>query len=113
MRVRGFTQDDAHIFCRPEQLEDEVGGVLDLTFELLQAFGFSEYTISLSTRPEKFVGDPAMWDRATQSLQSALEQRNLPFTVDAGGGAFYGPKNDINITDALRRAWQCLSLIHI
>jgi len=110
MRVRGFTQDDAHIFCRPEQLEDEVGGVLDLTFELLQAFGFSEYTISLSTRPEKFVGDPAMWDRATQSLQSALEQRNLPFTVDAGGGAFYGPKIDINITDALGRAWQCTTI---
>ncbi|HAG56326.1 MAG TPA: threonine--tRNA ligase, partial [Dehalococcoidia bacterium] len=110
LRVRGFTQDDAHIFCRPEQLEDEVGGVLDLTFELLRAFGFSEYTISLSTRPEKFVGDPAMWDRATQSLQSALEQRNLPFTEDAGGGAFYGPKIDLNITDALGRAWQCTTI---
>ena len=110
MRVRGFTQDDAHIFCRPEQLEDEVGGVLDLTFELLNAFGFSEYTISLSTRPEKSVGDPAMWERATQSLQSALEQRNLAFTEDAGGGAFYGPKIDINITDALGRAWQCTTV---
>ena len=110
MRVRGFTQDDAHIFCRPEQLEDEVGGVLDLTFELLGAFGFSDYAISLSTRPEKFVGEPEMWERATQSLRLALEQRNLTFTVDEGGGAFYGPKIDVNITDALGRAWQCTTV---
>ncbi len=110
MRVRGFTQDDAHIFCRPEQLEDEVGGVLDLTFELLGAFGFSDYAISLSTRPEKFVGEPEMWERATQSLRLALEQRNLAFTLDEGGGAFYGPKIDVNITDALGRAWQCTTI---
>ena len=110
MRVRGFTQDDAHIFCRPEQLEDEVGGVLDLTFELLNAFGFSDYSISLSTRPEKFVGDLERWERATESLQSALKQRNLAFAVDNGGGAFYGPKIDVNITDALGRAWQCTTI---
>ena len=110
MRVRGFTQDDAHIFCRPEQLEDEVGGVLDLTLELLGAFGFSDYAISLSTRPEKFVGEPEMWERATQSLRLALEQRNLAFTLDEGGGAFYGPKIDVNITDALGRAWQCTTI---
>ncbi len=110
MRVRGFTQDDAHIFCTPDQVEDEIGGVLELTFELLDAFGFSDYSIALSTRPEKYVGDPEMWDHATQSLQGALEKRRLPFTVDEGGGAFYGPKIDINITDALGRAWQCTTV---
>ena len=110
MRVRGFTQDDAHIFCRPEQVEDEIGGVLELTFELLRAFGFSDYSIALSTRPEKYVGDVAMWDHATNSLRGALEQRGLAFTVDEGGGAFYGPKIDINITDALGRAWQCTTV---
>jgi threonyl-tRNA synthetase len=110
MRVRGFTQDDAHIFCRPEQVEDEILGVLDLTFELLEAFGFDDYSIALSTRPEKYVGELEMWEHATSSLQSALEQRGLPFTVDEGGGAFYGPKIDINITDALGRAWQCTTV---
>ncbi len=110
MRVRGFTQDDAHIFCRPEQVETEVGGVLDLTFELLDAFGFEDYSISLSTRPEKSVGDTAMWEHATASLQSALEQRRLPYEEDPGGGAFYGPKIDIKITDALGRAWQCTTV---
>ena len=110
MRVRGFTQDDAHIFCTPDQVEDEIGGVLELTFELLDAFGFKDYAISLSTRPEKYVGDPEMWEHATQSLKGALEKRGLPFTVDEGGGAFYGPKIDINITDALGRAWQCTTI---
>ena len=110
MRVRGFTQDDAHIFCRPDQVVDEVGGVLDLTFELLQAFGFSEYSIMVSTRPEKAVGDPAMWEHATDSLRQSLEQRGLSFGIDEGGGAFYGPKIDIHITDALGRAWQCTTV---
>ena len=110
MRVRGFTQDDAHIFCRPEQLEDEIGGVLDLTFELLRDFGFEEYSIALSTRPEKFVGEEEMWDHATTSLRGALESKRLPFTIDEGGGAFYGPKIDIHITDALGRAWQCTTV---
>jgi threonyl-tRNA synthetase len=110
MRVRGFTQDDAHIFCRPDQVEAEVGGVLDLTFELLDAFGFADYSISLSTRPEKYVGDPEMWDHATHSLRMALEQRRLTFDMDEGGGAFYGPKIDIKITDALGRAWQCTTV---
>ena len=110
MRVRGFTQDDAHIFCRPEQVEDEVGGVLELTFELLNSFGFSDYSVALSTRPEKYVGEPEMWDHATLSLQGALEGRGLPFTVDEGGGAFYGPKIDVHITDALGRAWQCTTV---
>ena len=110
MRVRGFTQDDAHIFCRPDQVEDEIGGVLDLTFELLHAFGFSEYSVMLSTRPEKAVGDIEMWDHATGSLKSALTSRGLPFQVDEGGGAFYGPKIDIMITDALGRQWQCTTV---
>ena len=110
MRVRGFTQDDAHIFCRPEQLEDEIGGVLDLTFELLRDFGFTDYTIALSTRPEKYVGEEEMWDHATNSLRGALEHKELAFTVDEGGGAFYGPKIDIHITDALGRAWQCTTV---
>ena len=110
MRVRGFTQDDAHIFCRPDQVVDEVGRVLDLTFELLQAFGFSEYSIMVSTRPEKAVGDPAMWEHATDSLRLSLEQRGLSFGIDEGGGAFYGPKIDIHITDALGRAWQCTTI---
>ena len=110
MRVRGFTQDDAHIFCTPDQVEDEIGGVLELTFELLDAFGFQDYSIALSTRPEKYVGELDMWEHATKSLQGALEKRELPFTVDEGGGAFYGPKIDINITDALGRAWQCTTV---
>ena len=110
MRVRGFTQDDAHIFCMPEQVEREIGGVLDLTFEILRAFGFSEYQISLSTRPEKYVGDPAAWAHATASLQNALDQRQLPHDIDDGGGAFYGPKIDIKIKDALGREWQCTTV---
>ena len=110
MRVRGFTQDDAHIFCTPDQVEDEIGGVLELTFELLDAFGFTDYSISLSTRPEKYVGDPEMWEHATRSLQGALEKRGLSFTIEEGGGAFYGPKIDVNITDALGRAWQCTTV---
>ena len=110
MRVRGFTQDDAHIFCLPDQLEDEVLGVLDLTFELLDTFGFTEYAISLSTRPEKFVGEPEMWDQATQSLDRALRARQLDYDLDEGGGAFYGPKIDVKIKDALGRAWQCTTI---
>ena len=110
MRVRGFTQDDAHIFCLPDQVESEVGDVLGLTFELLEAFGFKEYSISLSTRPVKYVGDLGMWDHATESLRNALVARGLEYDIDDGGGAFYGPKIDIKITDALGRAWQCTTV---
>ena len=110
MRVRGFTQDDAHIFCLPDQVESEVGDVLGLTFELLEAFGFKEYSISLSTRPVKYVGDLDMWDHATESLRNALVARGLEYDIDDGGGAFYGPKIDIKITDALGRAWQCTTV---
>jgi len=107
MRVRGFTQDDAHIFCMPDQVETEVGGVLDLTFEILSTFGFDDYQISLSTRPDKYVGDLSMWEHATESLRNALTSRDLSYDIDDGGGAFYGPKIDIKIKDALNRDWQC------
>ena len=110
MRVRGMTQDDAHIFCRPDQVEDEVNGVLDLTFHLLSSFGFTEYEVMLSTRPEKAVGDVEQWDLATASLRSTLESREIPYEVDEGGGAFYGPKIDINIRDAIGRMWQCTTV---
>ena len=110
MRVRGFTQDDAHIFCLPDQVAGEVGAVLDLTFEMMAAFGFEEYDIMLSTRPDKFVGEPAMWEHATESLRQALASRGLSYDLDEGGGAFYGPKIDLKITDALGRAWQCTTV---
>ena len=110
MRVRGFTQDDAHIFCLPDQVAGEVGAVLDLTFEMMTAFGFEEYDIMLSTRPDKFVGEPAMWEHATESLRQALASRGLSYDLDEGGGAFYGPKIDLKITDALGRAWQCTTV---
>jgi len=107
LRVRGFSQDDAHIFCRPDQMESEVIGVLDLTMLFLKTFGFDDYEIYLSTRPEKFVGEVDGWDRATQALRDALDARRLPYEVDEGGGAFYGPKIDLKIKDVLGRAWQC------
>ena len=106
LRVRGMTQDDAHIFCRPDQVVDEVNGVLDLTFFLLSSFGFSEYDVMLSTRPEKAVGDPEQWELATESLRSTLVARGIDYEVDEGGGAFYGPKIDIHIRDAIGRQWQ-------
>ncbi len=106
LRVRGMTQDDAHIFCRPDQVEDEVNGVLDLTFFLLESFGFSDYDVMLSTRPEKAVGEDAQWDLATESLRKTLVERGVDYQMDEGGGAFYGPKIDIHIRDAIGRLWQ-------
>jgi threonyl-tRNA synthetase len=110
LRVRGFTQDDAHIFCRPDQIEAEVISALDLTFYIFKTFGFSEYEIYLSTKPEHFVGDPEDWDKATEALRQALEKRGLEYHVDEGGGAFYGPKIDIKVKDALGRPWQCTTV---
>lgn len=107
MRVRGFTQDDGHIFCTPEQLEDEILGVLDLIENILSKFDFKDYDIMLSTRPEKSVGSDDIWDRATQSLVGALERKKWSYTLDEGGGAFYGPKIDLKIRDAIGRKWQC------
>ncbi len=107
MRVRGFTQDDAHVFCTEEQIEAEILAILDLTLDILTAFGFENYEIELSTRPEKSVGSDDIWDKATASLRTALEKKGLKFGVDEGGGAFYGPKIDIKIEDAIGRRWQC------
>lgn len=107
MRVRGFTQDDAHIYCLPEQLEDEIIGVLDLTEKILTRFGFDKYDIMLSTRPEKSVGSDDIWEAATVALEGALKRKGWEYGVDEGGGAFYGPKIDVKIRDAIGRQWQC------
>jgi threonyl-tRNA synthetase len=110
MRVRGFTQDDAHIFCRPEQLEDEILKILDFTLYMLKTFGFSEYDIYLSTRPEKYVGALENWEKATNALRLALESKGLKYEIDPGEGVFYGPKIDLKIKDVLGRAWQCTTI---
>ena len=110
LRVRGMTQDDAHIFCRPDQVEDEINGVLDLTFFLMKSFGFDEYDVMLSTRPDKAVGEAEQWELATASLRNTLEARGIEYGVDEGGGAFYGPKIDIHIRDAIGRLWQCTTV---
>ncbi|MDH4086660.1 MAG: threonine--tRNA ligase [Nitrospira sp.] len=107
MRVRGFTQDDAHLFCRPDQMEHEVSRVLDFTFFVLQTFGFHQFDVFLSTRPKESVGSDEHWTLATSALEAALKSRNISFHLDSGGGAFYGPKIDIKIKDALGRSWQC------
>jgi len=110
MRVRGFTQDDAHLFCRPDQLQPEITKVLDFITAMLTAFGFTEYDVFLSTRPEKYVGALASWDLATSALQGALEAKGLRYEVDPGEGVFYGPKIDIKIKDILKRSWQCATV---
>ena len=110
MRVRGFTQDDAHIFCLPEQLEDEIFNIIDLNLHILKTFGFSEYDIYLSTQPEKFVGSEENWSKATEALKRALEKKGLDYEVDPGEGVFYGPKIDIKIKDVLGRSWQCSTI---
>lgn len=110
MRVRGFTQDDAHIFCLPDQLSDEIRRVLDLTESILGRFGFKEYEIMLSTRPEKSVGSDEIWSEATSALGSALEAKGWDYSIDDGGGAFYGPKIDVKIKDAIGRLWQCSTI---
>jgi threonyl-tRNA synthetase len=110
LRVRGFTIDDAHIICRPDQVEDEIVGVYDFSLQMLRAFGFQEFAIYLATRPEKFVGVPERWDQAQEALRRALEAQGLPYEVDEGGGAFYGPKIDIKIKDALGREWQTTTI---
>ena len=110
MRVRGFTQDDAHVFCRPDQLEDEILRVLDFTTNILRTFGFDRYDIYLSTRPEKSTGTDEQWQAATAALRGALESRGLAYVVDPGEGVFYGPKIDIKIKDSLERAWQCSTI---
>lgn len=106
LRVRGFTQDDAHIFCTPDQIEDEIKRTVNFALKMLGAFGFNDISAYLSTRPEKAVGDESRWIQATTSLENALKAESIPYEVDQGGGAFYGPKIDLKIKDALRREWQ-------
>ncbi|WQW44005.1 threonine--tRNA ligase [Helicobacter pylori] len=106
LRVREFTQDDAHIFCSFEQIQSEVSAILDFTHKIMQAFGFS-YEMELSTRPAKSIGDDEVWEKATNALKEALKEHRIDYKIDEGGGAFYGPKIDIKITDALKRKWQC------
>jgi len=110
MRVRGFTQDDAHIFCRPDQLEDEIYNILDLNMKVLRLFGFDQYDIYLSTRPEKYVGSDENWERATAALKMALDKKGFDYELDPGEGVFYGPKIDIKIKDKLGRSWQCSTI---
>jgi threonyl-tRNA synthetase len=110
LRVRGFTQDDAHIFCRPDQLEEEIFNILALNLHILRTFGFDQYDIYLSTRPEKYVGSDDNWARATEALKLALEKKGLAYAIDPGEGVFYGPKIDIKIKDQLGRSWQCSTI---
>ena len=106
LRVRGFTQDDAHIFCTPEQIVDEIKRTVKFALRIWRSFGFTEITAYLATKPAKAVGEPARWDQATDSLKQALEAESIPYVVDEGGGAFYGPKIDLKIKDAIGREWQ-------
>ena len=110
MRVRGFTQDDAHVFCAPDQIDEEISRVLSFSLFIWRSFGFDEYEIYLSTRPESYVGEPERWDQAQEALRRALEKEGLVYEVDEGAGAFYGPKIDISIKDALGRVWQCTTI---
>ncbi|MFN9644627.1 MAG: threonine--tRNA ligase [Cyanobacteriota bacterium] len=110
MRVRGFTQDDAHVFCLPEQIGEEILRVLNLTERILSTFDFRRYEIHLSTRPEKSIGTDAVWELATTGLRQALDRKGWAYEVDEGGGAFYGPKIDLKIEDAIGRLWQCSTI---
>ena len=109
LRVRGFTQDDAHILCRPDQLNEEICAIIDFIDDVMKIFGF-EYEMELSTRPEKSIGADEDWERATQALLQALKARNLSFEINEGDGAFYGPKIDVKLKDALDRRWQCATI---
>ncbi len=110
LRVRGFTQDDAHIFCRPDQIEEEIGRVIDFSLEMFRTFGFDDVAVYLSSRPDKAQGDPEEWDRAEAVLADQLQRRGIAYAVEAGGGAFYGPKIDMKVLDALGREWQCATI---
>ena len=110
LRARGFTQDDAHIFCTPEQLEAELASLLAFVIRLLRTFGFEDFEAELATRPEKYVGDPKEWDVATEALRLALESASVPYVVAEGEGAFYAPKIDVHIRDAIGRRWQMSTL---
>lgn len=110
LRVRGFTQDDAHIFCREEQIKIEVMKVLDFSFEIMHDFGFNDFDVELSTQPGKFIGRQEDWDTATRALEESLKEKKIEYQVNVGDGAFYGPKIDIKLKDALQRSWQCATI---
>jgi threonyl-tRNA synthetase len=110
LRVRGFTQDDAHIFCLPEQLNSEIKAIIDFVFDAMKTFGFGKVGIELSTRPEKYIGSDKDWEQATQALERSLKEKNLSYDINVGEGAFYGPKIDIKLKDALNRQWQCATI---
>ncbi|MCX5706603.1 MAG: threonine--tRNA ligase [Candidatus Omnitrophica bacterium] len=110
LRVRGFTQDDAHIFCLPEQLKPEIKAVIDFVFDTMKVFGFKDVSIELSTRPQKYIGSDEDWGLATSSLEEALKEKGLSYGINEGDGAFYGPKIDIKLKDALNRSWQCATI---
>jgi threonyl-tRNA synthetase len=111
LRVRGFTQDDAHIFCRKDQMPDEIKKTVKFCISMLEAFGFEKFKLYLATKPEeKSVGSDEMWEDATQALEGVIKEEELDYEVDEGGGAFYGPKIDIKIKDALNREWQCSTI---
>ncbi|MFH1846579.1 MAG: threonine--tRNA ligase [Candidatus Omnitrophota bacterium] len=110
LRVRGFTQDDAHIFCLREQAESEISKVIDFVDETMREFGFQEFEVEISTRPEKYIGTDQDWEEATKALINAIEKKGIEYEINEGDGAFYGPKIDIKIKDALGRSWQCATV---
>jgi len=109
LRVRGFTQDDAHILCTPDQVNAEIRGVISFVRDVMKVFGF-EYEMEISTRPEQYIGSPEDWDSATQALMKALQDEDIPYEVNEGDGAFYGPKIDVKLRDAIGRMWQCATV---
>jgi len=110
LRVRGFTQDDAHVFCLAEQLSQEIKAIIDFVFDTMKVFGFNDMQIELSTKPEKYIGSDEDWQKATDALEDALKEKSLPYEINQGDGAFYGPKIDIKLKDALKRTWQCATI---
>jgi len=110
LRVRGFTQDDAHVFCLPSQLQGEIKAVIEFVFSTMKVFGFDSWDIELSTRPEKYIGTEEDWSAATSGLENSLKEMGLPYAINEGDGAFYGPKIDIKLRDALKRSWQCATI---
>ncbi len=110
LRVRGFTQDDAHIFCLPEQLQDEIKKIIEFVFETMKIFGFDQWKVELSTRPEKYIGSEEDWQKATMALEKVLGEQGIAYETNPGDGAFYGPKIDIKLKDALKRTWQCATI---
>jgi len=110
LRVRGFTQDDAHIFCLQDQVEDEIVKVIDFVIDTLNVFGFEDFSVEVSTRPDKYIGNDADWELAQKALTSALDKRYMKYAINEGDGAFYGPKIDIKLKDALKREWQCATI---